>query len=370
MNTVDITTARGLPNDAYVSDSHWRKEIDRLFSRTWTCIGFASDVPGHGDVHPVSFAGLPFLLLRDREGQIRVFHNVCPHRGMRVVREPGRNKRSLACPYHCWTYKLDGTLLRRPFFEGPEDQEGKTSNENDLPRLTEVRSAQWLGVVFINIDGMAEPFEKHIQDIQAVAKNYGELESGKPAGSLDFDIAANWKLITENFVDSYHLPWVHKNSLEPSTPMVTYEHEFYGNLCIGRAPMQSNRPGWGSQQMPVWPGLSEVAAQRLTYVVLFPNTLVVFTSTRISWFMLNPVTPDQTLESVRFFVPDPNHPAFVTDRDAFIENYTQLNSEDVWVVEELQRSRHSPAFDGGRFSPHWDGITHHLSKLVAEAVGS
>lgn len=368
LHSEDLLHARGLPNRAFTDDTFYHREIEQLHSARWVSIGFCSDVPEIGDVYPTDFAGLPLLILRDRNNKVRVFHNVCPHRGMRVVREPGRKKRSLTCPYHCWTYDLDGTLRRRPYFNGPDDAEGDLRETEDVPKLSEVRVAIWLDSIFVNLNGEAPPFEDYAKDFLQIASEYGGCEEAKREGTVDFDMACNWKIVAENFIDSYHLPWIHPKTLEPSTPMITYWHEVKGNICIGRSPIESNRPGWGSTGMPQWQGLQEAVSSRLTFVSLFPNTLINFTPTRFSFFILNPVAPDRTLERIAYYMPQLDNPITNAEREEFKQIYIELNSEDQWVVEELQRSRVSSGFDGGRFSPHWDKNTHYFSRLVAEAM--
>ena len=185
--------------------------------------------------------------------------------------------------------------------------------------------------------------------------------------NIDYVSDANWKLIVENFIDSYHVKWIHKE-LDATTPMTTYRHETVGNISIGRAPAPLSRPGYGGN-MPGWPGMSEESTQTLTYLALFPNLLLVFSSDQMTCFHLMPDGPFRTRERIKFYMPhDALSPEFETDRTESVNAYRKLNDEDVWLVEELQQSRRSPAFDGGRFSPHWDRITHHFAKQVAEAV--
>ena len=362
----NTANARGLPNSAFTSDAFYDLERELLFTRTWFCIGFASDIPDPGDVAPVWFGDLSILLVRGDDEAVRVFHNICPHRGMRLVREPAKNKRVIACPYHCWTFDKTGKLLRRPHFMGPGDAEG-LPHEADPPALKEIRSAIWGDAIMINIDGKAPDFAEHTRHLDAAAAPYGAVREGHNTDNIDYVIDANWKLIVENFIDSYHVKWVHK-ALEASTPMATYNHETIGNICVGRAPVAEARAGYGGN-MPGWPGLSQEAAGTLTYLALFPNLLLVFSNDRMTCFHLMPDGPGRSRERIKFYMPhDALMPEFETERTECVESYRTLNDEDIWLVEELQQSRRSPAFDGGRFSPHWDRITHHFAKQVAEAL--
>lgn len=163
-----IEQARGLPNWLYTTAAGWSLERERLFAPTWACVGFGKDVPAPGDVRPVDLMGLPLILLRDHAGEIRVFHNVCSHRGLELVTEPCRVKHHLRCPYHSWTYGLDGSLTKTPMIGGP--------GRNDCPGfdrsrhgLKPVRSAVWFDVVFVNLSGTAPDFADHVAPL---AENY------------------------------------------------------------------------------------------------------------------------------------------------------------------------------------------------------
>ena len=110
----DTSTATGLPNHAYTSESFFQREQEKLFARTWTCIGNACSIPDPGDINPVGFLGTPLMMLRDKNNAVRVFHNVCSHRGNELVWEACQVENRIRCPYHSWSYSLDGELLGTP----------------------------------------------------------------------------------------------------------------------------------------------------------------------------------------------------------------------------------------------------------------
>ncbi len=156
-----IVEASGLPNEAYTSEDFARFERDHLLAKTWLCVGVGHHVPGPGDVRPVKILGLPLLLLRDLNGDIKVFHNVCSHRGAELVSNPGTVKRTVVCPYHSWCYDLDGSLRATPSIGGPgvNDCEGF---ERAKHGLRAVRTAVWFDVVFVNLSGDAPDFTDFI----------------------------------------------------------------------------------------------------------------------------------------------------------------------------------------------------------------
>ena len=135
--------ARGLPNEAFTSQAFLDLENRYVFSRSWVFAGPASDVADRGDVKPVDVAGRPLFMVRGRDDEIRVFQNVCPHRGTRLVTEEMRRTSVLTCPYHAWSYGLDGALVARPHYHGPDKHDRGNNGGNDRVCLFEVRSATW-----------------------------------------------------------------------------------------------------------------------------------------------------------------------------------------------------------------------------------
>ena len=142
--------ARGLPNAAYTSEAYLTFERDQLFAKTWSVVGLACDIPQAGDVKPVALLGIPLVMLRDRSGEVRVFHNVCSHRGLELVAEPCRVAGALRCPYHSWTYDLRGKLIATPGIGGA-GQNSCPGFEKARHGLKAVRSAVWLDMVFVNL---------------------------------------------------------------------------------------------------------------------------------------------------------------------------------------------------------------------------
>ena len=168
----------GLSNRHYIDPEWFETEKDRVFFDNWAAIGFAKDVPGNGDAMPVSFLGQPLVIVRGRDGKVRVFQNICRHRGMILVRQPGHIRGAIRCPYHSWSYDLDGTLKATPHVGGPGHNTHEAIDRETLG-LIEVRSHIWRDVVFVNISGDAQHFE------DGPRRCAGTLEGIRPAaGSL------------------------------------------------------------------------------------------------------------------------------------------------------------------------------------------
>ena len=366
--------AAGLPNEAYTSESFLALERDRLFASTWTCIGQACTVPAPGDARPVDFLGQPMLLVRDEAGQVRVFHNVCSHRGNQLVREPCHFVARIRCPYHAWTYGLDGRLHGTPHVGGPGRHENATLDRS-AHGLRPIRSAVWMDLVFVNLSGDAPPFERHIALLAERLHTFAapaQFERMRPAAShgsfvLEFD--GNWKLVIENNLESYHLPFVHPD-LNTRSRLEDHYHFYGGDLFAGQG---SNlyQPGAGDnatafRRFEGWPDRTS------EYPTLFPNVFIGVHYDHVWTLVLFPLSPGRTREYGQiYYVGDTaDDPAHDGAREMSLEVWRKVFMEDMGVVEGMQRGRNSPAFLGGVFSGVMDEPTHHFHKWVANRLAT
>ena len=283
----------GLPNECYTSPEWLKAENERIFARTWMLAGFCHDVPEPGDVSPVEMAGMPLIIVRDHDGMIRVFHNVCRHRGAVVVPERCQRQSVLTCPYHAWVYGLDGSLRMRPHFFGGGRHD--TDPGKDAPGLVPVRHAVWHDLVFVNISGDAPEFEDHWEPFARRTCDY-DFGALNYAATLDFDVRGNWKLIYENFYDAYHVPTVHPK-LEIFTPLDTrVAVDTEGPWFHNRSTIQEPQPGRGIG-MPMYPGLDAEGQRTEWYFHLFPTTAIQIWPDQLAIFQLHALAPDRTLGS-------------------------------------------------------------------------
>ena len=159
-----INKAHGLPNECYINKEYTLIERKKLFEDKWTIIGTASSLVNKGDVKPFDLLGLPLLIVRNKKNKIKVFHNVCSHRGLKLVSKSGNIKNVIRCPYHSWSYSSDGDLVATPHIGGMNKHQSpkfKKSNNN----LKEVRSYVWLDLIMVNINNNEIPFEKYIKPL-------------------------------------------------------------------------------------------------------------------------------------------------------------------------------------------------------------
>jgi len=364
-----IARARGLPNAAYAGADFVYFEARRLWRRGWACIGFASDVPHRGDARPVELGGVPLLLLRAKDGGIRVFHNVCRHRGMKLATAPTRFANVVRCSYHSWCYDHDGALVIAPHVGGPGCNVHPAIDRAELG-LAAVRTAIWWDFVFVDLDGGAPAFATWIAPLAArwAALDVARLRApAAEEGAFAIDVAANWKLAVENYAEAYHLPWVHPglnsysrledhdNVIEPGA--------FSGQLTRAYQPPLDE----AGRRFPAFERLPAFWETGAEYVALYPNLLLGVHRDHGFAILLEPLSCARTREHVRLYYLDgaAHDPALATLRRRMRALWREVFEEDVAVVEGMQAGRASPAFDGGRFSPAMDAPTHAFHRWVA-----
>ena len=361
-----VESGSGLPNACYTSADWLQAENERVFARAWMLAGFGHSVPEPGDACPVEIAGMPLVILRDEQGEIRVFHNVCRHRGALLVNEPCKGKRVLTCPYHAWGYRLDGSLRSRPRFYGVEQHDNDPGT--NAPGLVPVRHAVWNDFVFVDLSGEQAAFDDHWEPFVRRTTRY-DFSALRYAETLHFDVAGNWKLIFENFYDAYHVPTLHPRLEQflPTADRVAVETEgpwFYSTCRIGLT--QAGR----GQGLPIFPGLEAAGPPIEWFFYMFPGLAIVIWPDQMAVFQLHAAAPGRTIEQIHMYfigeaATDPN---FQSLRQDAYDSWNELNTEDFLIVENMQKARRSPGFDGGVLSPFWDPPTQHFAQLMLTAM--
>ncbi|HTV95877.1 MAG TPA: SRPBCC family protein [Steroidobacteraceae bacterium] len=371
-----IREARGLPNVAYTSEDHFRHERDAVLGRSWAGLAFVDSIPARGYAQPVEFMGAPLLITRDRGGRLRVFHNVCSHRGMKLVAEPAEVPALITCRYHCWSYALSGELKATPHIGGVNLHtcEGFSAAEHGLE---EVRSAEFLGMLFINLSGDAPDFAQHIEPLRRrLSGHLGEsgwtqLAPGRSGAELTLEVRCNWKLAVENYCESYHLPWVHPalNSYSKLEDHYCFleDADFSGQGSL--AYRYGEVAGTQLPRLAAWPADRAHVAE---YPSLYPNVLLGFHADHAFAVILNPLSAQLTREALRiYYVADGAcSDLYAACRASTLEAWRSVFGEDVFAVEGMQQGRASPGYRGGVFSPVMDAPTHHFHAWVAAKLAA
>ncbi|MGI9310375.1 MAG: aromatic ring-hydroxylating oxygenase subunit alpha [bacterium] len=358
----DGAVRRGLPALAYRDDAFHHLENARLFARHWMFVGFAHAMPSRGDVRPLTAAGAPVLLVRDERGDIGAFHNVCRHRCLQLVAAPGNAGRMIRCPYHRWAYDLQGALRAAPYFGGDDHRPpaGFDFSDNGLARI---RCAVWHDWIFINLDGDAAPFDDFIAPL---AERLAHLDltrtTQSPPAMLDFGVVeANWKLLMENFIEPYHVQFVHSTTTD--LPLVAHR-TWIDRHCLGCTAR-------GAQDAA---NRTEVLAADSSYLTLFPNFVLGFYAPDQLGVHLNtPINARQTAQQRAIYLlrDQPTHETTTGEIAALTRLWREVHGEDHAICERMQRGRESAiADDGGWLSPRWEASVRRFQELVYDAVGA
>src|SRR5215472_4010483 len=365
-----IETARGLPNALYVSEKEFKAEKSSVFAANWTAIAFGKDVLQLGDAYPVNFIGSPLVVVRDNDGAIRVFHNVCRHRGMILVENPKRIAGGICCAYHSWCYDLTGKLRSQPHAGGP-GVNGHEALKKDELGLIEVRSHVWRDIVFIDVSGTAPAFEQYAGELIARWSEYEQpLHHGGPDSSLEMELRCNWKLVVDNFCESYHLPWVHPGLNSYSRLEDHYTIMSAGGFSGQGTHVYNSILDPSGRELARFSGLSQRWDHAAEYVALYPNILLGVHRDHAFAIILQPQAPDRTHERIELYYADPEITAaeWSSLRAKNAELWRDVFIEDVGVCEGMQWGRLSDRFDGGRFSPAMDGGVHLFHAWIARQM--
>ena len=367
----DIAEAKGMPNAVYDDPALFEYERDNVLGKTWAGLAFASELPKNGFAKPVDFMGLPLAMMRNRDGEIKVFHNICSHRGMIMLREETEVEGMVRCPYHSWTYDLNGNLKGTPHIGGV----GKHTAEGfvcEKHGLKEVSVSTWMGIIFINLSGDAEPFDGFIAPLvnrweEFTGKGGFEKVFVAPTGSnMELTVEANWKLAVENYCEAYHLPWVHP-SLNTYSPLDQHYNLVINDDMSGQGSYTYNLSDVAGTSLPQFEDWPQDKIRQAEYISLYPNVLLGVQADHAFAIILQPQANNRTLEKLQlsYVGPTSGGDQYAACRSAVLESWKVGFGEDVFAVEGMQDGRKSPAFTGGVFSPVLDGPTHHFHMWTA-----
>lgn len=211
--SVSFDTALAMPKSVYTSAEFQALEVERIFAEEWFCAGRADALKGPGDYLTLEIAGEPVIVLRDREGRLRAMSNVCRHRMSTLLQGCG-TVRAIVCPYHAWTYSLDGTLRGAPAMG-----QNKTFSRDEV-RLPQLRCEEWLGWIMVSLNPQARSPSERLKDVEALV-GYLDMGSYTETFRETHRWNTNWKVLAENFMESYHLPVCHAGTIGGSTDLNT-----------------------------------------------------------------------------------------------------------------------------------------------------
>ncbi|HNH86436.1 MAG TPA: aromatic ring-hydroxylating dioxygenase subunit alpha [Solirubrobacterales bacterium] len=353
-----------LPPAAFVDQAVFEWEQKHLFHDGWICLGHVSQVSEQGKFIRREVGPDSVVVIGGEGGRPHAFLNVCRHRGARVIEEAdGQVKRRLQCPYHAWSYALDGTLVAAPHMDGVEDF------DKSCYGLIPVRMATIGGLVLVDLGGEAPEPDAHVGELIEHLDRYrtAELVSG---GRIDYEVAANWKGIAENYNECLHCPGVHPELNALSNYMSGEEMRGSGSWCGGSmfitaedAATMGKDGGHAGNRARI-EGLTEEDDKTILYFALFPNALVSMHPDYVMLHTLYPRAPGRTEVICEWFFERRAVEAGDFDPSDAIEFWDQTNRQDWYVCELTQKGVGTTGYTAGRYSAE-EGTVHEFDNLVA-----
>ena len=345
------TGARTLPAEFYVSREYFDREIDTMFRRMWICAGREEEIANPGQFVTRELPGDNIIVTRDASGAVRAFHNTCRHRGTRLCTEAtGTFGGSIQCPYHAWTYGLDGRLLGAPHMDDVPH-----FRKEDYP-LRKVHADTWDGHVFLNLTESPRRLAEQLGELVPKFRSW-RMEELRLGHRITYDVKANWKLVIQNYNECLHCPNLHP-ALNKLSHYLSGENEPLRPTYMGGR--MDLRPGVATLSMDgtcpreFLPGLPDDDRRRVYYYAIFPNMLLSLHPDYMMVHTLWPIAPDRTINVCEWhFHPEElRRPGF--DASDAIEFWDMTNRQDWHVCELSQQGIASKGYQPGPYSNRED----------------
>jgi choline monooxygenase len=349
----NIARAATIPARLYNDPVYLELERERIFAHTWQLVGRSEQVKEHGQFFTAAVGNDAIVVLRDRD-TLRGFYNVCLHRAGPVAQGCGK-RNTLQCRYHGWTYGLDGTLLRAPEMDGVERFDPAEMH------LVPIQIATWGPLVFANLDGKAPPLLEVLEDVPRRVAPF-RCEEMTYVTRKEWDIACNWKVYVDNYLEGYHLPVVHPG-LHKELDYDNYKVEPHRYFSIQHAPLRAVHGGNPDRRYD--PARAEVA--EAVYVWLFPNMMLNVYMGQMQTNVVIPMGHDRCRVVFEWFsAKPPADPAADAEWTKLLAFSDEIQDEDIEICEIVQRNLRSRIYDRGRYSAARENGVHHFHSLLHE----
>jgi Rieske 2Fe-2S family protein len=353
-----LNEARHLPGDIYTSPALFEKEKEHIFLKDWLCVGRVEEIENKGDYMTMRIVGEPVLLVRGENGAVNAFSNICLHRGVEVAAGCG-NRRAFTCPFHGWTYNLEGRLVGAPLM-------GEAENFDPAGcRLSRIRTDVWQGWIFLTFDDNARPLAEHVAPL---VRDFGYMrqEDCRLAIKSVNEVDCNWKLVVENLIDFYHVNVVHRSTngrifTREAFKFTPRERGGYVAEYNSGPSTPSGKPVFG--KMPWMEGREDNFA---TAGLLAPNFTYFGRVDDIHPYVTWPLGLNRTrvvvytlLPKIYFGAPD-----FERKVEAYREFQDRVIAEDQQMLESMQANMSSRRYRPGRMSSIEKGVHHVLNAYL------
>lgn len=348
-----------LPPDCYHSQAAYDAEVERIFMKEWTCVGRVEDIPNPGDYFTKDIITEPIIVARDGEGEIKAMLNVCRHRGCKVVENAGTVK-NFRCPYHGWLYALNGELRGAPEFKETVGFDKSTFG------LKPVRCEIWEGFIFVNMDPEATSLASRFSDVSIFGFEAYEVGTHININRWRFELKCNWKTYVENYIESYHVPWVHAATLAATSsslkktvyhPDITRQQ---WDLILTPGPSMTLHPS-GVPQFRIAEKVKELPEKYRGLPVWagYPGFAVIPMLDCTLWHTILPLGPDTMEIVVGIAYPPETGKAYLAGDekvrelcDSYGRNQEKIMAEDNDICERQQLGLKAQKAAPGRFCKH------------------
>ncbi len=354
-----------LPRRAYWDRGFFDREAEAIFLDEWVFAGRAQGLPRPGDYRVIEVGGESIILIRGEDGGLRGHLNFCRHRGSRLLCGEGNTHGAIRCPYHAWAYATDGRLIASPFVDAADVPEASR-------RLHSVAVDEWGGFIFVH----ATP--EHVERGATLAAQLGAIPARlqryplsdlRVGATLHYDVAANWKVMLENYNECYHCAGVH-----PELCKVVPAFKDHGGMGLDWERGIPHREGAttftfsGTTDRKAFPGLNEDERTRHKGELIYPNFMLSLSADHVAAFELRPLAPDRTIvECELLFHPDEMERASFDPSDA-AEFWDLVNRQDWAICERVQAGMRSRAFAFGYYAPMED-YSLDIRRYIARRLG-
>jgi choline monooxygenase len=361
-----IECAQTLASKFYTDPEILETERERIFRRTWQLVGTLNTLCGevNGEkrtiADPESYftadaVGEPVVVVRDKEGTLRAFSNVCRHRAGPIAQGSGC-KNVLRCGYHGWTYALDGRLIGSPDVEGVEFFDRSTMG------MFPLRLETWEQLIFVNFDPHAEPLSAYLGKIPEQARSL-QFEGMQFVERRDYIIDCNWKVYVDNYLEGYHIPIAHPGLMR-EIDYAQYRTDTYRYYSRQFATIRATKADDTGERFYALENGSRL--QEALYFWIFPNLMLNIYPDNLSINLIVPVSHDKTLTIFEWFFHDA-HSEKVRERiQRAVAFSDEVQREDIELCRSVQRGLKSSTYDRGRYSVKRENGVHHFHLLLSE----
>lgn len=360
-----IESAHTLAASFYTDPAVLDLEKSRIFRRTWQLVGTLSQRCGEANGVPRSIAdpetfftadviGEPVVIVRDKQGTLRAFSNVCRHRAGPIAQGCG-SKNVLRCGYHGWTYTLDGRLIGTPDIDGVEFFDRSTMG------MFPLRCEAWEQFIFVNFDPNSEPLSVFLGGIPDQSRGF-QFAGLQLAERRDYVIDCNWKVYVDNYLEGYHIPIAHPGLMR-EIDYAQYRTDTFRYYSQQFAPIRALKPGdEGARTYAPGTGTLKDAL----YFWVFPNLMLNIYPDNVSTNLIMPLSHDKTLTIFEWFCHEAKAEAVQQRMKQAISFSDQVQQEDISLCQAVQRGLQSATYDRGRYSPKRENGVHHFHLLLSE----